>query len=1464
MATQTFDRKPLVLAEDHGRDAARSVDGVSPLAAALGPLASLKLTVVLFALAIVLVFASTLAQHRKGIWQVINQYYSTPVAKIEFQDLRPTSFFGAGEVAGWFPFPGGALIGALMAVNLLAAHATRFRIRGRGVELPVGLAILAVGILAIWLVIASGSNKDGFQHAASIEWGTLWKLMKIGVGALFLSALYGTIFALVRTQTPYWWRGLCVAGTLGLGALFVFVLRTGPLNDSAMRILWQLTKAQLAAMVLLAGCIPLFKKRAGIVVIHAGVGLMLTQLFVGIGIVESQMRIEEGETVNYAQDIRSIELAVTDRAPERAYETAYIPEWLEKQDRPLAEKADNVVVVPGSLLTTPGRRISDERLPFDIEVIEFQQNSRVDETPQGQSTHATAGAGLRYYARRVDPTTGTDDKVDSASAYVRFFHKDSRDAIGTYLLSQWLKPQPITAGGRTYELDLRFKRDYKPYAITLKDIQKQDYIGTSTPRDYSSFIELRDPERNVDREVRIWMNNPLRYAGETFYQSGYHRDMATFTDPATGQQRPVLETDTDTGERRPKFIETTTLQVVANTGWMIPYVSCMIVLTGMLAHFSLILVRFLNRRAVEEHVVQAGRRSDEALAGRAAPEPPQIKAARRAALAGGAGIRKLEEAELREPLGAGSRSGDWQTIAGWAVAAVLVLLAAGYALGKLFPHTLADGAMDYRAFGEIPIVDGGRDKPLDTLARYSLQKISGRETFVGRMDFPRLNERWPEIKDRLSRRWSQLSADDFAPFDARLEKKLQDDARTFVSDLDSLVVARVGAPPAEVRSRIEALMASEDDETRSLAARWQNTKAQLSREWPQLTGKDFAPFDERFERGFEDGPNAFANDLIDAAARKTSDSRSEVAAFVDALVSEKQQAIRWLLDLMAMPEDAYAHKVIYIPTLDVLSSLGLERRKGFRYAIAEFRDKLGEIGQQAHKARELQDKSGPAALDTYQRKILELERKLGVVYGLVQAFKQPPIRDENALADLRRAISEQQDLERQQPPLAIPPWKDAKTWQTFAMASVHAWIQEHVTQDAPNPVFVALQETVEAYAAGDDAGFRKGIDGYWNAFKEHKPTDVNVAKVTYEAFYNWFAPLFSPIWIYLAAFVVAAVGWMGWSKPLNRAALGLVLFAFAVHTYGLVARIYISGRPPVTNLYSSAVFIAWGTVLLGVIVELIYRRGYGTVIAAVAGFKSLLIAWHLSESGDTFTVLQAVLDTQFWLATHVTCITLGYATTFVAGLLGLIYVVRGSRPAPLFVGFGMAGLAWYFFARSTWEYAALGGAFSALAAVSCIASGALMLGGVFQPEFPAEDRRNLTRMTYGSLCFAIFFSFIGTVLGGLWADDSWGRFWGWDPKENGALMIVLWNALVLHARWDGWVKDRGLAVLAIGGNVITAWSWFGVNELGVGLHSYGFTEGVLLALGVFAVSQVVMMGLGCLPRELWWHDRHEGRPEATV
>jgi len=127
----------------------------------------------------------------------------------------------------------------------------------------------------------------------------------------------------------------------------------------------------------------------------------------------------------------------------------------------------------------------------------------------------------------------------------------------------------------------------------------------------------------------------------------------------------------------------------------------------------------------------------------------------------------------------------------------------------------------------------------------------------------------------------------------------------------------------------------------------------------------------------------------------------------------------------------------------------------------------------------------------------------------------------------------------------------------------------------------------------------------------------------------------------------------------------------------------------------------------------------------------------------------------------------------------------------------------------------------------------------------------LGTMVYGIICFATLFSFIGTVLGGIWADQSWGRFWGWDPKENGALLIVIWNAVILHVRWGDLLGDHGIMNLAVFGNIVTSFSWFGVNMLGIGLHSYGFMEAAFQWLMIFIGSQIAIILLGLLPLHLW-------------
>jgi cytochrome c-type biogenesis protein CcsB len=289
----------------------------------------------------------------------------------------------------------------------------------------------------------------------------------------------------------------------------------------------------------------------------------------------------------------------------------------------------------------------------------------------------------------------------------------------------------------------------------------------------------------------------------------------------------------------------------------------------------------------------------------------------------------------------------------------------------------------------------------------------------------------------------------------------------------------------------------------------------------------------------------------------------------------------------------------------------------------------------------------------------------------------------------------------------------------------------------------------------------------------------------------------------------------------------------------------LEGRPPVTNLYSSAIFIGWGAMVLGVVLERIYRVGIGSIVASLAGFVTLLIAHNLALGGDTMEMLRAVLDTNFWLATHVVVITLGYASTFAAGLLAIIYI---------FVGL--------FTPLLNQKLTPAAASASAPAAKARTGAATARNGGNSNSSSP-DIGKALAKMVYGLVCVATLFSFVGTVLGGIWADQSWGRFWGWDPKENGALLIVLWNAVILHARWGGLVRDRGLVNLAVFGNIVTSFSWFGVNMLGIGLHSYGFMDAAFKWLMFFVVSQACIIGLGLLPLHLWRSFRRPV-PSASV
>lgn len=478
--------------------------------------------------------------------------------------------------------------------------------------------------------------------------------------------------------------------------------------------------------------------------------------------------------------------------------------------------------------------------------------------------------------------------------------------------------------------------------------------------------------------------------------------------------------------------------------------------------------------------------------------------------------------------------------------------------------------------------------------------------------------------------------------------------------------------------------------------------------------------------------------------------------------------VEFLLGLIARPQDVKDLKVVRVDHPGVLALLGRGPEDVGRASLAEIEPHWAAIAEQADRAAEVT----PKQRDHFQRAVLALHQ----------------------------GVNELLALSSLQTPYSIPPLNADQEWRPFHDAFLQA--RAHGSADGSSDPAVAMTiAMMTAYHDQDAAGFNRAVASYSSLIAEALPHEAHRASL--EVWFNRAAPFYGATIVYLLAVITLCAALLRRSsgrpnagEGLRRAGVALIAAALLVHTLGLIARIYLQGRPPVTNLYSSAVFVGWAAVALGLFLERLFPIALAALSAAGIGLCTLIIAHNLGNDGDTMQMMQAVLDTNFWLATHVITVTLGYSATFFAGLLASIYLLTHATTA------------WMTPARAA----------------------------------------AMTKMVYGVVCFAMLLSFIGTVLGGIWADQSWGRFWGWDPKENGAVLVVLMNALILHARWAGMIRERGMMVLAVGGNIVTAWSWFGTNMLGVGLHSYGFIDSAVLWLMVFVLLNLGLMGLGLIGR----------------
>ncbi|HEY8962135.1 MAG TPA: cytochrome c biogenesis protein CcsA, partial [Luteolibacter sp.] len=347
-----------------------------------------------------------------------------------------------------------------------------------------------------------------------------------------------------------------------------------------------------------------------------------------------------------------------------------------------------------------------------------------------------------------------------------------------------------------------------------------------------------------------------------------------------------------------------------------------------------------------------------------------------------------------------------------------------------------------------------------------------------------------------------------------------------------------------------------------------------------------------------------------------------------------------------------------------------------------------------------------------------------------------------------------------------------------------------------------LETTSRAVAKGDDA-FKVELAKLHDSLVERAKAKGDYRAIELEASYNradWFLNAFVLFLIGCLLLVVA----MFFGELFARAAWVFVAAGGVLCVIAIVQRCIIMQRPPVGNLYDTIIFICPVLVILALFLQWVTRRRFALAIAAFGGAALILLArkFEVGDAKDHMDPLVAVLNSNYWLTIHVITITLGYASGILTALLSFVYVL-----------------------------------------LRCL--------GLMEDD--RNLRRSLTRATYAFVCLTLFLSLVGTVLGGIWANDSWGRFWGWDPKENGALMIVLWNLAILHARLGGYIRERGLHIAALLGACVVVFSWWHVNFFNTGLHNYGFTSGkavIGFVYGAFALVAILGM-FAPLLEKLW-------------
>lgn len=460
----------------------------------------------------------------------------------------------------------------------------------------------------------------------------------------------------------------------------------------------------------------------------------------------------------------------------------------------------------------------------------------------------------------------------------------------------------------------------------------------------------------------------------------------------------------------------------------------------------------------------------------------------------------------------------------------------------------------------------------------------------------------------------------------------------------------------------------------------------------------------------------------------------------------------------------------------------LEISRSFSMLFEEFTIDNGEVAKKLNL---------PLAQEISYLRIMKQESNLRMVLQDIvgnNRLKNQTAADKEVMLLLNYIDFIRQDEQSSQLKIIPPTSPDDNQWSS-------PWTHYQNEKEHLNnaEVFMIWSELHYSYLKNDFHGFNSISRNLLEQSLVRSNQLTSSSKMKWEKIFNQLDLFTNSAAFYILSFLLFAASALCYKKVLEKISFASLITGALIHGTGIAMRCFIMERPPVSSLYESIIFVAFIAVLLSIFLELRNKNSIGLFIGSTLGAILLFVSFGYERDGDSMGMLVAVLDTNFWLATHVVTISIGYGCSLVASLLAHQFLFKKA------------------FSKKS-------------------------------EPFSNAQQQIMLKNIHGTVLFSLFFTILGTILGGIWADQSWGRFWGWDPKENGALLLCLWLLFIVHGKLAGYFKNIAMAITTSLTSVIVILAWFGVNLLNIGLHSYGFTESIAQNILFFTLAEFFILG----------------------